>query len=128
MPWSFDIPPIFTKIAIYGALSQIWARILRRQQVCGRKKRLLNLQQNWALIDVNSDGSCTVYFISDCSGVFDSLRFPSEDEAKEALKHNRFHRYADDIGAQEFLVVPKSPFEEKQHPNGPIYSSGRFCM
>ena len=86
------------------------------------------LQQNWALIDVNSDGSCTVYFISDCSGVFDSLWFPSEDEAKEALKNNRFHRYVDDIGAQEFLVVPKSPFEEKQHPNGPIYSSGRFWM
>ena len=33
------------------------------------------LQQNWALIDVNSDGSCTVYFIEDLSGVFDSLGF-----------------------------------------------------
>ena len=86
------------------------------------------LQQNWALIDSISDGYCTVFFFGDTSGVFDSLWFPSEDEAKEALKRNGFERLANNKEAQDFFSVPKSPFEEVQHPNGPIYSSGRFWM
>src|SRR5512135_784593 len=44
------------------------------------------LQQNWALIDDNSDGRCTVFFLGDTSGVFDRLLFPSRAEAERALR------------------------------------------
>ena len=33
------------------------------------------LQQNWALIDVEPDGSCIVHFIHDGSGKFDEMKF-----------------------------------------------------
>ncbi len=84
------------------------------------------LQQNWALIDSNSDESCTVFFISDSSGVFDRLSFPSENEAKKALNRNGFARFADNKKAQNFISAPKPPFKEHHHLNGLIYSSGRF--
>lgn len=84
------------------------------------------------MIDVNSDGSCTVYFIEDLSGVFDSLGFFSEAEAAEALQRNGFSRYAVDKQAQDFLSAPKPPFEEKQHPTDQFIpqegSGGNFNM
>ncbi len=84
------------------------------------------LQQNWALIDSNSDGTCTVFFIGDSSGVFDRLSFSSDTEAKKALKRNGFASFTDDKEAQNFISVPKPPFKGWQHPNGLIYSSGKF--
>lgn len=84
------------------------------------------LQQNWALIEPTaSDGFC-VYFIGDTSGVFDELVFPSEEEAVVALRRNGFNRYADDEKLQSFLSPPDTPFHRYPHPNGPIYSSGRY--
>ncbi len=84
------------------------------------------LQQNWALIDESDDGGCKVYFIGDTSGVFDEMEFQSLDEASSALRRNGFALYAEDKKAQEFIVPPEPPFHRRTHPNGPIYSSGRF--
>jgi hypothetical protein len=85
------------------------------------------LQQNWALIDKDSDSAaCTVFFIHDRSGVFDRLRFSSVEEAFDALLRNGFVQFAEDQEAQKFIAPPMPPFFETKHPNGPIYSSGRF--
>lgn len=84
------------------------------------------LQQNWALITPDDQGSVTAFFISDASGVFDRLVFPAPADAAAALTRNGFARYADDPDAQDFIRPPSPPYREKPHPNGPIYSSGRF--
>ena len=85
------------------------------------------LQQNWALIDKSNDSDeCIVYFIHDASGVFDRIQFSSEKDASHALKRNGFARYVEDKEAQKFIAPPKPLFFEDQHPNGPIYSSGRY--
>lgn len=83
------------------------------------------LQQNWVLIDETKDG-CTVFFFGDTSGVFDRLSFSSVAEAEQALRRNGFGRFADDQKAHEFIAIPQLPFHERPHPNGPIYSLGRF--
>lgn len=84
------------------------------------------LQQNWAIIDPSPSDACEVFFISDTAGVFDEMEFSSEDKAITALKRNGFSKYADDKDAQKFIRPPESPFYRREHPNGPIYSSGRF--
>ena len=83
------------------------------------------LQQNWALIDEADDG-VTVWFVHDDSGVFDQLGFATAAEAAKALSRNGFDRLADDAESQKFIAPPQPPFERASHPNGPIYSSGRF--
>jgi hypothetical protein len=84
------------------------------------------LQQNWALISPGDDGTVTAFFISDASGVFDRLSFPTTTDAAAALTRNGFARYAEDHEARDFIRTPSPPYREKPHPNGPIYSSGRF--
>ena len=85
------------------------------------------LQQNWALIDERADcPGCTVFFFGDTSGVFDRLQFAQISEAESALTRNGFRRYVGDPKAQGFIAKPDPPFHEKAHPNGPIYSSGRY--
>lgn len=86
------------------------------------------LQQNWALIDREESGSVIVWFFGDTAGVFDELRLPSEDAARLALIRNGFRRLADDSDSQVFLRPPEPPFRRVAHPNGPIYSSGRFWV
>lgn len=83
------------------------------------------LQQNWALID-EIDGVSKVYFIGDTSGVFDEMVFPTLDEAVIALNRNGFARFTDDKAAQEMIAAPDAPFSRRPHPNGQIYSSGRY--
>ena len=83
------------------------------------------LQQNWALIDA-SEAGVAVWFFGDTSGVFDEMRFGSMAEAEAALQRNGFRRYAEDARAREFIAVPRPPFRRQLHPNGQIYSSGRF--
>jgi hypothetical protein len=83
------------------------------------------LQQNWALID-DTDSGAVAWFFGDTSGVFDQLSFLSREDAHCALVRNGFRRYADDARAQESLAVPNPPFRRRPHPNGLIYSSGRF--
>jgi len=83
------------------------------------------LQQNWGVIESTESG-CTVYFFGDTAGVFDQIDFQSIQEAEEALRRNGFARYGEDTKAQEFIAKPKPPFRRRPHPNGPIYSSGRY--
>ena len=80
------------------------------------------LQQNWALVDPHERGAIA-WFIGDTSGVFDQIVFSSPEEAFSALTRNGFRRLAND---QTFLRAPEPPFVRQPHPNGPIYSSGRF--
>jgi hypothetical protein len=84
------------------------------------------LQQNWALIDIEPDSSARVFFISDTSGVFDEMGFPSALQAERSLERNGFRRFAVSADLQSFLRPPLAPFHRAAHPNGPIYSSGRF--
>lgn len=84
------------------------------------------LQQNWALIEDAPDGGVRVHFINDTGGVFDALDFRSAEQAQDALSHNGFRRLADSPDLQSFLRPPSAPFRANVHPNGPIYSSGRY--
>ena len=84
------------------------------------------LQQNWAVIECEAMESARIYFVSDTSGVFDDIAFSSTAEAREALRRNGFRRFADNSDLQSFLRPPSAPFHRDTHPNGPIYSSGRF--
>lgn len=84
------------------------------------------LQHNWALIDPKGDGGVTVYFVGDTSGVFDQMGYADEATAADALTRNGFRRLAADAHAQSFIHPPQPPFRLQPHPNGPIYSSGRF--
>lgn len=86
------------------------------------------LQQNWALIDENPDGTATVFFFHDLAGVFDQLNFSTFSKAENALRRNYFGRYDEDFEAQAVIARPNSPFYADEHPNGQIYSSGRFWI
>ncbi len=88
------------------------------------------LQQNWALIEHHKEGSeCTVYFVGDTSGVFDTIDFATRELAEQALVRNGFKRYLDPSeNFPEFLYPPPSPHHWREHPNGRIYSSGRFWI
>ena len=87
-------------------------------------KVLQFLKQNWALIDDAPDGGVTVYFIHNDSGVFDQMSFDSLNEAILALRRNGFRQH--DKKADKFFIPPPPLFYKVEHPNGPIYSSGRF--
>ena len=84
------------------------------------------LQQNWALVDLQRDSSATIFFINDASGVFDRLYYSSMADAQKALRFNGFKPFSEDDETLSFIAEPKAPFHETSHPNGPIYSSGRF--
>ena len=86
------------------------------------------LQHNWALIEADSEGGVCVYFLHDLSGVFDELSFASVDEAVAALRRNGFRHCASDEWMQSIHAPrpPDPPYHRSSHPNGPIYSSGRF--
>lgn len=84
------------------------------------------LQQNWATIEPDPTTGVRVYFINDTSGVFDEIASPSASTASVALNRNGFRRFANRPDLQSFLRQPPAPFHRATHPNGPIYSSGRF--
>jgi len=84
------------------------------------------LQQNWALIDETENGEHIVYFFCDTSGVFDQIEFSTLAEAEQNLIRNGFRRYSEDIESQKFIAYPNPPFLRREHPNGLIYSSGKF--
>jgi hypothetical protein len=84
------------------------------------------LQQNWALIEEGPGKAARVHFITDTSGVFDEIAFTSTEAATGALVRNGFRRFAEQPDLQSFLRPPTAPFHHNEHPNGPIYSSGRY--
>jgi hypothetical protein len=70
-----------------------------------------------------------VYFIHDGPGVFDQMSFPSREGAGAALRRNGFNgfeRYEKEDESQKFIAPPRPPSWKAEHPNGPLYSSGRF--
>src|SRR4051812_17082493 len=83
------------------------------------------LQTNWAIIEAAEEG-VHVVFIQDASGIFDQMSFGDEREAERQLRLNGFRRFVEEQRAKEFLSPPPPPYRERPHPNGPIYSSGRF--
>ena len=85
------------------------------------------LQQNWAVIETNNE-HVQVYFMSDRSGVFDVMEFDSEDDASKGLALNGFVRFAEDKEYEKFHDLPQPPYHKDTHPNGPIYSSGKFWV
>lgn len=84
------------------------------------------LQQNWALVHTLPSGQTRISFIDDGSQVFDEILCSSLNEAHVSLARNGFERLADNERLRSFLTRPKAPFIRGGHPNGPIYSSGRF--
>lgn len=86
------------------------------------------LQQNWALVDQEADGRAKIYFVNDTGGIFDELTCDSINEAHDALIKNRFLVFSNCTDLQSFLSPPSGPFHRASHPNGFIYSSGRFWV
>lgn len=87
------------------------------------------LQQNWALIDSDEHkAGGTIYFIDDNSGVFDQLQLADIREAERQLRVNGFTRFEEDEEAKKFIIPPTPPFHRSSHPDGAIYSSGRFWV
>lgn len=85
------------------------------------------LQQNWALLEPNKERlGFILYFINDTSGIFDQIEFENSAEAERQLRLNGFGKYAEDKQAQGFISPPPPPFYKSSHPNGEIYSSGRY--
>ena len=85
------------------------------------------LQQNWAAIDdlPGSEG-VRIWFFGDTSGVFDFIDYPSREAARQALHVNGFSVWtAEKFG---FISRPIPPFSWRSHPNGEIYSSGRYWI
>lgn len=83
------------------------------------------LQHNWAVV-VCPESKTKVIFFSDTCGIFDELTFNSETDAIAALRRNGFRPYDEDQEAHSFIAKPRGNFRNAPHPNGPIYSSGRF--
>lgn len=83
------------------------------------------LQQNWAL-PVPIERGYALLFIGDDARVFDRLDFADESSMLEALQRNGFEEFAKTPELQEFLCPPGPPISTRRHPNGLIYSSGRF--
>ena len=83
------------------------------------------LQHNWAAYDY-TEHVITVFFFDDGSNVLDYIEFETADQAREALIRNGFREYDDNTEAQSFISKPGGPFRAGSHPNGEIYSSGRF--
>ena len=85
------------------------------------------LQQNWAVL-VEQDDKILAVFYGDTCGVFDQIGFNNRRSAEAALKRNRFRKYNDDPKAKEFVALPEGEFRVRPHPNGFIYSSGRYWI
>jgi hypothetical protein len=83
------------------------------------------LQQNWAMLAFDGDG-VTIRFIDDASGIFDRIHVPEMREAERQLRCNGFAPFDPQDPETGFLRAPEPPFSERSHPNGAIYSSGRF--
>lgn len=86
------------------------------------------LQTNWALIEERADGRAVAWFINDNSGVFDSMMFESLEAAVDGLMTNGFDFFSANLEAGKFLVPPPAPFKRQPHPNGRIYSDGKFWI
>lgn len=85
------------------------------------------LQQNWASIEPGGEGVCLLS-VSDTGEIFDRLPFAFAEDVEDALRRNGFRRFRESTELHGFLSPPDRPYSEGRHPNGPIYSSGRFWL
>lgn len=103
----------------HGLLGDTWVKLLE------------NHQQNFALI-VPSDPGCRLVFFSDHLGVFDELALPDSKQAESALRRNGFvpteHGTYDGLFGDITDYFSGSEFHARPHPNGRIYSSGRYWV
>lgn len=87
------------------------------------------LQENWALIEKKNDKYVVYFLMSDyrkLTKVFDQIAFETSEEAQKSLLFNGFRLYSKDDEFQKIAGPPVKPFIVGEHPNGKIYSSGRF--
>ena len=86
------------------------------------------LQQNWAVIIERANDALVVFYGDGC-GVFDEISYIDTRNAETALLLNGFNKY-NSQPAQTHDVVPKPDgiFRYSPHPNGRIYSEGRFWV
>ncbi len=85
------------------------------------------LQHNWAIIEEAEKNQFKIFFFDDLARVFDELEYKLLDDATEALNRNGFSLWEEeDDRFKEHIPKPNLPFSSDKHPNGLIYSSGRF--
>lgn len=93
------------------------------------------LQQNWAIVEDNTNETATIYFIHDHAGlyaskdgsqIFDQISCRSNEEAISQLTRNGFRLFSEATDLQSMLNTPPAPFFLGKHPNGEIYSSGQY--
>lgn len=92
---------------------QVWVKIIGM------------LQQNWAGIHDAPD-KAVIYFFDDHGGIFDQIEVKTALSAEQALLRNGFELFQPRHA--EFLTQPGPSFSWSRHPNGNIYSSGRYWI
>lgn len=83
------------------------------------------LQHNWAIV-ARSHGESFIVFFSDTAGVFDWILTEDRTQAEQALLRNGFERYEDGSELASVVPRPRGDFRLSEHPNGRIYSGGRY--
>ena len=97
------------------------------------------LQQNWALIEREADGTATIFFVNDMAEAFDLIPMRSPEQAARALRRNGF----EPAGAQTREIVgwpgnvKVRAARDRNHsgrvariaqPVRPVYSSGEVWV
>lgn len=87
------------------------------------------LQENWALIEKKNDKYVVYFLASDyktLTKVFDQITFETLEDAQKSLLFNGFNLYSESKEFQKMTGTPVKPFRIADHPNGKIYSSGKY--
>ena len=92
----------------------------------GRAGRASSRAESMLAAGVSSSALTNSGAISDTSQVFDEMLFADVNEAQFGLLRNGFLLQRAEIGRWRALRPPQPPFVRGRHPNGRIYSSGRF--
>ena len=92
----------------------------------GKESFIDRIKNTYRVLLTRGMKGCYVYFVDDGGGVFDQIAFPNADSAFAALARNGFARLIEDTHLQSFLSPPAGPYQERSHPSGRIYSSGRY--
>ena len=63
------------------------------------------LQQNWALIDEGPESTARVFFVTDVSGVFDEMTFPSKNNSPSNFDYPVYLEGAKSMAAQPLVAI-----------------------
>lgn len=116
--------PKTERLSEHELLEQIVCELNRSDVPTWLAKVVGMLQQNWAT-EVSIGGRRVIAFVSDTSGVFDMLEFSKDDDVEGILDRNGFENSS---RIADIATPPTPPFHVSPHPNGPVYSSGRFWI